>query len=331
MKVSLDLKPFTKVYVSLVVFVFIMLGGMVGYIWIEGYNTMEALYMTVITIATVGFSEVKPLSDAGRMFTVFLILANIGTFTYFITQISSYFLDGEFSRQYKLFNMYKKIADLENHVIICGFGRNGREAAKTLQANNRKFVVIEKSAPENALHAPVDFYVQGDATNDDVFLTAGIEKASAIITTLPEDADNLLVVLTARELNPKLKIISRASNDSTVRKLKTAGADNVIMPDKIGGVHMASLVVSPDVKEFVDLMATQSNESFSLQEIEIEKEVSLALVDGWKSTGATILGIKLHKGEYTLNPPPDTIAKRGDRLIAMGSREQLRQLRTKLV
>jgi voltage-gated potassium channel len=318
------------VYVSLAVFVLILLSGMVGYMWLEGYNALEAFYMTVITVATVGFSEVKPLSDAGRMFTVFLILANIGTFTYFITQISSYFLDGEFSRQYKLFTMYKKIADLENHVIICGFGRNGREAAKTLQANNRKFVVIEKSAIENPLHAPVDFYVQGDATNDDIFIEAGIEKASAVITTLPEDADNLLVVLTARELNPKLTIISRASNDSTVRKLKTAGANNVIMPDKIGGVHMASLVISPDVKEFVDLLGTQSSEHFCIQELEIKKSTTLADIDGWRTTGATILGIKYEKGDYSLNPHPATTIKPGHRVIAMGSHEQLNLLQSKL-
>lgn len=265
MQLHPSLKAFTKVYISLAVFAFILLSGMVGYMIIEDYRAIDAIYMTVITVATVGFSEVKPLSDAGRMFTVFLILANIGTFTYFITQISSYFLDGEFSRQYKLYNMHKKIENLTGHVIICGFGRNGREAAKTLYTNSRQFVVIEKAEHgRDEAGLPVEFYLRGDATNDDIFMEAGIQKASAVITTLPEDADDLLVVLTARELNPTLKIISRASNDSTVRKLKTAGADNVIMPDKIGGVHMASLVISPDVKEFVDLMATQSSEEFCL-------------------------------------------------------------------
>lgn len=324
-------KAFTKVYVSLAVFAIILLSGMIGYMVIEDYRAIDAIYMTVITVATVGFSEVKPLSDAGRMFTVFLILANIGTFTYFITQISSYFLDGEFSRQYKLYNMQKKIEELEGHVIICGFGRNGREAAKTLYHNNRQFVIIEKAEHgRDEANLPVEFYLQGDATNDDIFIEAGIGKASAIITTLPEDADNLLVVLTARELNPKLKIISRASNDSTVRKLKTAGADNVIMPDKIGGVHMASLILSPDVKEFIDLMATQSSVHFSMSEIESKTTITLSELNCWNTTGATLLGIKGENGEYALNPVPNTVVKPGNRIIAMGSKEQLLKLQQRL-
>jgi voltage-gated potassium channel len=326
-----SLKAFTKVYVSLAVFAFILLSGMIGYMVIENYRAIDAIYMTVITVATVGFSEVKPLSDAGRMFTVFLILANIGTFTYFITQISSYFLDGEFSRQYKLYTMQKKIAELENHVIICGFGRNGREAAKILFNNKRQFVIIEKAEHgRDEPTLPVEFYLRGDATTDDILMEAGITKASAVITTLPEDADNLLVVLTARELNPKLKIISRASNDSTVRKLKTAGADNVIMPDKIGGAHMASLILSPDVKEFVDLMTTQNSEHFSIAEFESNKTLTLSELNCWATTGATLLGIKGTTGEYTLNPVPQTVLKPGHRVIAMGAKEQLFKLKQRL-
>ena len=148
-------------------------------------------------------------------------------------------------------------------------------------------------------------------------------KATALVTTLPEDADNLYVVLTARELNPKIKIISRASNDSSVKKLKTAGANNVIMPDKIGGAHMATLVLSPDVKEFVDLMATQNSEHFNIEEIESGKTISLEELNCWSITGATILGVKTSEGEYALNPIAKTVVRPGNRLIVMGSSEQL--------
>ncbi len=327
----LPLRVFARLYISIAAFIFILLIGTVGYAIIEHYSLLDALFMTVITLATVGYKEVQPLSDLGKVFTITLIIANIGTFTYFLTQISSYFLDGEFSKEYKLYKMKNRIAALENHVIICGFGRNGREAAKIFHNSGHQFVVIEKHPfKKGDLTFPVDYYVEGDATHDEVFLEAGITGASALISTLPDDADNLLVVLTARELNHQLKIISRASKDSTVSKLKTAGADNVIMPDKIGGAHMASSVISPDVKEFVDLMATHTNEHFSLAEIAAKKTITLEELNSWKNTGATVLGIKISSGEFAMNPSPNTIIRPGHCVIAMGSKEQIRKLSLQL-
>lgn len=331
MTAQLPLKVFTRLYISIGAFLFILLTGTVGYTVIEHYSPLEALFMTVITLSTVGYQEVRPLSDMGKIFTVILIIANIGTFTYFLTQISSYFLDGEFSKEYKSYKMKHKIAELENHVIICGFGRNGREAAKIFHKNGYPFVVIEKHPFKRGdLTFPIDYYIEGDATHDEVFLETGIKGAAALISTLPDDADNLLVVLTARELNHQLKIISRASNDSTVRKLKIAGADNVIMPDKIGGAHMASSVISSDMTEFVDLLATQINEHFSLIEIEAKKTITIEELNSWRNTGATVLGIKVSIGEYLLNPSPTTIIRPGHRVIAMGSKEQIERLMNQL-
>lgn len=319
-------RPFYKIYLSLVVFALVILSGTLGYMLIEGYGLMDAVFMTVITIATVGYSEVKPLSDNGRLFTIFLILANIGTFTYFLTQTSAYILDGEFIRNFKLYNMKKSINELSGHVILCGFGRNGQEAARIFQNADREFVVIEKTAGlREESDVPSIYYLEGDATRDEILLHAGISKAAALITTLPTDSDNLFVVLTARELNPNIKIISRASTDSSVRKLKTAGANNVIMPDKIGGAHMATLVLTPDVKEFLDVMATQRNEHFSIEEILSSKTISLEELNCWKNTGATVLGIKTSEGEYSLNPVPHTVVRPGNRVIAMGSLEQLKK------
>ncbi len=324
MKFFLPVRYFLKIYIALAFFAIILLIGTVGYILIENYTLVEAFYMTVITVSTVGFTEVRPMGDTGRIFTSVLIIANIGTFTYFLTQLSNYFLDGEFTRTYKSYNMKNSIDELEGQVILCGFGRNGREAAKIFYNSQKDFVVIEKSeSRKDDLPFDIKFILEDDATRDETLIEAGIMKASALLTTLPEDADNLYVVLTARELNPKLKIISRASNDSSVRKLKTAGASNVIMPDKIGGAHMATLVLNPDIKEFVDLMATQGNEHFNISEIETTKTISLKELDCWKHTGATILGLKTSDGEYSLNPVHDTVVGPGNRLIVMGSKDQL--------
>ncbi len=295
---------------------------------IEHYNVLDSVYMTVVTLSTVGYREVNPLSENGKVFTIFLIVINLSTFTYFITQLSAYFLDGEFASTYKIYKMKNSISELDGHVIICGFGRNGQEAARIFYQSKRDFVIIEKTeSRKDDLPFKVKFIIENDATRDETLIEAGIQKASALVTTLPEDADNLYVVLTARELNPNIKIISRASNDSSVRKLKTAGANNVIMPDKIGGAHMATLVLSPDVKEFVDLMTTQSSEHFNIAEIEATKTITLEELNCWKTTGATILGLKTSEDDYSMNPVSKTVMHPGNRLIVMGSKEQLNKVR----
>lgn len=316
--------PFFKIYFSFLLFFLMMMTGTVGYMLIEDYTFIEAVYMTVITISTVGFTEVHPMDNAGRIFTSVLILFNISTFTYFLAQISAFFLDGEFARTYKFVKMKKAISELRGHVIICGFGRNGHEAARLIHNSGKDFVVVErKSSRKEGLSFPVNYAFENDATHDETLIEAGIEHAAALITTLPDDADNLYVTLTARELNPRLKIVSRASNDATVRKLKSAGASHVIMPDKMGGAHMATVVLSPDVEDFVNIISTQRNEHFSIHEIEARKTISLAQLDCWSKTGATILGLKTPDGEYAINPLPDTVLQPGYRLIVMGARDQL--------
>lgn len=324
MKIHFPFFLFRKVYYTLLVFAFLLMVGTIGFMNIENYTLVEAVYMSVITMSTVGFTEVKPLDDAGRIFTSILIFASIGTFTFLLTQLTSYFLDGEFIRLYKQYQMHSKIKQLEGHVIICGFGRNGREAAKIFQNSRKPVVVIEK---QNKRHDDFPFevghFLEDDATRDETLLEAGISRASALLATLPDDADNLFIVLTARELNPTIKIISRASKDSTVKKLKAAGANNVIMPDKIGGAHMATLVLSPDVKEFVDLMATSGNDRFEIVELISGRTTTFKDVNCWNETGATILGMKNAMGEYILNPEANTEVQPGNRLIVMGSKEQL--------
>lgn len=317
--------PFRKTYLA----IYLLLGaigvGTIGFIIIEQYNLLDAFYMTIITLGTVGFSEVNPLSPEGKLFTIFLIITGLVIFGFFITQISRYFLDGEFIRYYKFYKMKKEISQLSNHTIICGFGRNGREAARVLKKTNSELVIIESEEQKIEGHQPDEtyYFLKSDATRDETLLSAGIEKASAIITTLPDDALNVFVCLTAKELNPKIKIISRATHVSSIKKLKNAGANNVIMPDKIGGAHMAMLVNNPDIEEFIDIMSTSTGDDFIIKEITSEKQFSVGEIDCWRKTGATIIGIKSVTNKYILNPGIDEIIAPGDGIIIMGSKQQI--------
>ena len=305
--------------------------GIAGYMLIEHYNLFDAFYMTIITVATVGYNEVHPLSDAGRLFTTFLIITSFGTFAYAVTSISRYVMDGEFNRYFKIYKVNESIKKLEDHVIICGYGRNGKQAAHVLKKHHKRFVVIEEKKDVitslNQKHA--DLVIQGDSTQDEVLLRAGILKAKALITTLPVDADNLFIVLSARSLNSKLTIISRASEENTDKKLKIAGADNVIMPDKIGGAHMASLVMQPDVMEFVDIITGQGGDNIRLEEITFEniaqkfRNKTIRELEIGSKSGANIIGFKTTNSEYIINPSADTKIIPDAKLFVLGTTEQI--------
>ncbi|MFN5630098.1 MAG: potassium channel family protein [Bacteroidota bacterium] len=320
---SLEKFSFNATRKAFLMVVGIVLFGISGFILIEDYSLLEAIYMTIITMSTVGFAEVKPLSDAGRVFTIFLILSSLSVFTYFLTLISKYILDGDFINQYRKYKMQQKISTLTNHVIICGFGRNGKEAATVLTNSGVSVIVIEEKSNKTDLHDSKIIVVEGDATKDELLIQCNIAKAKSLITTLPNDADNVYVVLAARELNSKINIISRASNDVSVKKLKTAGANNIIMPDKLGGVQMATLVLSPDIKELLDIMSIQNNEEFSIKEYIVTRELNLAELNIRRKTGSTILAIKNKKQDYVLNPILDAPVFPGEKIIAMGNIKQL--------
>jgi len=315
------IRPALLLFLSIVI-------GVFGFMVIEGYHFLDALYMTAVTVSTVGYEVIKPLSVAGKIFTIIYLLLNIGLLTYYISLFTRYLVDGEFIKHYKQLKMEKKIHQLHNHVIICGFGRNGKESAQILTNNGIPFVVIENKEDEDAsLHKKPGYLIKGNATSDETLLEAGIKQAKAIITTLPVDADNLFLVLSAKQLNPQIKIISRASVDSSVHKLKIAGADNVIMPDKIGGAHMATLVLQPDVTEILSIMGTTSNPSFRIVEIPVRKNVLLGELDLWKQTHCTVIGLKDNHNRYKINPAPDYLLHEGCSLVLMGSEDQIAKAR----
>jgi len=300
---------------------------------IEGYSYADALFMTIITISTVGYSLVKPLSIEGRYFTSILIISSFGTFAYALTAIASYIIDGEFTRHLLEIKKIKKIKKLENHIIVCGYGRNGKQVVQELEASGQEYILIEKF-PEVIEKAVLDNcknYIEGDATNDEILISAGIKRAKALIATLPDDAENVFVVLTARGMKSDLLIISRASRDTSYKKLRMAGANNVVMPDKVGGSHMASLVLKPDVVEFFNLLTGQ-DDNISLEEITYEslpkefKNKSIQDLHIRRRSGANIVGLKDKDGKYVLNPTPETIICEGSKVFVLGMKNQIETL-----
>jgi voltage-gated potassium channel len=309
--------------------------GTIGYVLIDNYSWFDAFYMTIITVATVGYGEVAPLSQSGKLFTAFLIITSFGTFAYAVSSITKFVIDGEFNEFFKNRKLNATIDKISDHVIICGYGRNGRQAAQVLKKHNKRFVVIENSATLTSTlnHKFSELVITGDSTQDEVLIKAGILRARAIITTLPVDADNLFIVLSARNLNKNLTIISRASEDNSDTKLKIAGANNVIMPDKVGGAHMASLVMKPDVMEFIDHITAEGGDNISLEEISFEripdelKNKTLKDLEIRNRSGANIIGYKTAKGEYIINPSADTLIIADSKLFVLGTQEQISALK----
>lgn len=319
---------------------FLLLGlliiGTSGFIFIEGYSLLDALYMTVITASTVGFREVNPPSDMGKWFTIFLILYSVGIIYYAASHFTRLLIDGQLRKQLKDFKVKKRIDKLNNHVIVCGYGRNGYQACEELADHNIDYIVIEKrdNVVARIQENPDTLFLQGDAASDEILNAAQISKASALITALPNDADNMYVVLTARELNNGLKIITRASDFKSDVKLRRAGADNVIMPDRIGGQRMAKLVAQPDVVEFWEYVLLQNAKDVSLEMVSCtrmsnkeEGELSIRELGLREKTGANIVGIKTEEGNFIFNPSPDFTLTSSDQLFVMGSPEQISKMR----
>jgi len=325
-------KYFSKLYVALGLIIAIVVMGTVGYMYFENWDVFDSFYMTIITVSTVGFNEVHTMHFGGKMFSAFLIITSFGTFAYAVTAITKYIIGGEYVKYYKELKMIKNLEKLKNHTIVCGYGRVGRQAAHDLNFYKKKSVIIENRSEIIDDDDNSDMFVKGDATDDFVLVKAGIKDATALITALPKDADNLFVVLSARELNPKLKIISRASSYSSMRKLRIAGADNVIMPDTVGGAHMASLVVNPDVMEFIDLIQVSGKAAVNLEEIdfqELPEDLKFCTISTLKKramTACNVIGYKSKDGEYQINPPDTIEIVPGSKLFVLGNPDQIKAL-----
>ena len=329
----LNFKLFSKIYYALALLILIIAGSTISYKLIEGWSWLDSFYQTIITVSTVGFGEVHPLTDNGKLYTAFLIITSFGTFAYAISSITSYIVTGDYRKYFKDYKTMKHISQLRDHVIVCGYGRVGQKTIETLKAHNESFIVletdqiiIEKFRTEGNI-----LYLHGNATEDEILINAGILNAKALITALPSDADNLFVVLSAKELNPNLKVISRASMPSTKKKLRMAGADNVIMPDSLGGSHMAQLVSTPDVVEFLDQISIQGENDITLEGIsfnDIPEGCQFKSLADLKQQFpvCNIVGFKNAKGEYLINPSDDVEILPNSKIFVLGNPEQIRKL-----
>jgi len=326
----------SKIYTAFIMLLILLSFGVIGYRFISGLSWIDAIYMTVITITTVGFGEVQPLGVPAKIFTIFLILASVVIVGYAISIITEYILSKNNFEDIKQRKMQKKIDAMSNHIIICGYGRNGKQAAKKLEAYGKPYVIVEcnKEIAEKLQEDDIP-NVFGNANEDETLYEAGIENASTLISALPNDADNLFVVLSARQINKKMHIISRASQETSYDKLKLAGANNVILPDRIGGDHMASLVVIPDLVEFIDNLGIVGERNINIEEVKVEqlydasKEKTIRDLDLRKKTGCTVIGFKDNKGDYIVNPEANTKLVPGSKIIVLGRPEQIQKLNSK--
>ncbi|WP_159950825.1 potassium channel family protein [Polaribacter septentrionalilitoris] len=324
----------SKINTTLLLVISTITIGTLGYILLSGFSFVDALYMTVITVTTVGFGEVQPFTPEEKIFTIFLILSSITVFGYAISSFSEYLVSGRLFEHFKHRKVEKQISRLKGHTIVCGYGRNGKQAILKLKNYNKDFVVVEYDKEMSELLDSEELLnINGDATLDETLLRAGIMNAAYLITALPSDANNLFVVLTASQLNRNCKIISRASNETSYSKLKIAGADNVIMPDKLGGDHMASLVTTPDVIEFVDRLTIEGETTANLEEIYVDdlpkKYIGKTILDLdlRRQTGCTVIGFRNPDRDYIINPEASTVLVRKAHLIVLGRPEQIIKLR----
>ena len=314
----------------------IIITGIIGFMLIEHFNFIEAVYMTTISVTTTGFTEVHPLSPAGRVFTVFLLVMSWTAFAFAVTRITQYVVSGEINKYIKTRRIMSSIDKLSGHVIVCGYGRNGQQAAQILQYHNQPYVVIEQRQElidKVIAEKPRLLYLIGDGTDDDILKRAGIDRARALITALPTDADNVFIVLSARSMNPNIQIISRASHAGSYPKLIKAGANHVIMPDRIGGTHMATLVSKPDVVEFIDFLSSEEGESIHIESVEYDqlpfeiRDKSLQDIMAWKKTGVSCIGIKTADGKFVISPPENTVITSGMKVLVLGNREQIAEMK----
>ena len=307
----------------------ITLVGTVGYVFIEKWTFLESLYMTVITITTIGFGEIRPLTPVGRVFTIGLIISGVGTFAYIGGRAAQLIFVPQLLRRRRV---NKKVQETENHYVVCGFGRLGKPICEELAASNLPFVVVEKDAGKiDRLIELGCLCVHGDATQDEVLLKAGVKRAKGLAVVLASDAENVFTTLSVKVLNPDLFVVARAIEEETETKLKRAGADRIVKPYEIGAARMANLLLRPGVADFIDLVASDKGIDLNFEEIVVGShsalhEKTIAEAKLLQSLNIMLVGIFRENGVFSYNPPSTMEIKKGDRLIAIGQSEALTSL-----
>lgn len=314
---------------------FVVLGtGTFVYKHILHLGWVDALYFTVVTIATVGYGDIQPLDQSARLFTIVFILGGLGAASYSISIMMVAIIEGEVRGELKHLRMIKEIEKLKNHVILCGFGRIGAELAASFMAESVPCVVIEQDDAALAQGESLGYLMlKGDATTDEALRIAGIERAKSVVPALASDADNLFIVISARQLNPKLTIIARATDESTAVKMTKAGADRIVRPLHIGANHFAQAVLRPTVLDFIQVSGRRRQAEFQIEEVLVSPGAAivgrtLAEISLRREIAAILIGIKRAQGDLVFNPSAETLIQAGDTMVAIGGEEDMNKLRT---
>jgi voltage-gated potassium channel len=306
--------------------------GTAGYVLIEGWNWWDAFYMTMITITTVGYGEVHPLSPAGQAFTVVIILGGAGTFLYGFTQLTALIAGGHFLERRERRRYARMLEHLADHFVLCGYGRMGEIIAREFSRQHVPFVVIERNPDRVQTAMELGFLaVEADASNEDVLRRVRIDRARGMVAAVGTDAENVYAVLSARLMKPDLFIVGRAETDDARTKLKRAGADRVISPYHIGGLQLAQSALRPAVVDFVTLATSSENLDLNLEQVHLADAsplVGRSLLDAGlrQKYGVVVVGIRRRDGHMDFNPPPDAEMRAGDDLVVLGRSESLKEL-----
>lgn len=310
----------------------VMLAGTAGYVLVEGWSWWDAFYMTVITITTVGYEEVHPLSKSGQALTIVIILGGVGTFFYGFTQFTALIAGGHFAERRERRRHARMLDNLTNHFILCGFGRMGEIIAREFSRQGVPFVVIERNA--DRVHSAMEqgyAAVEADASSEEVLRRVRIDRARGLVAAVSTDAENVYAVLSARLMKPDLFIVGRAETDDARAKLKRAGADRVISPYYIGGIQLAQTALRPAVVDFVTLATSSENMELNIEQVHLTEQsplVGRSLLDAGlrQKYGVVVVGIRRVDGHMDFNPPPEAAMRAGDDLVVLGRSGSLRDL-----
>lgn len=334
---SLQRKEQSELLYLIAAILFVLISGILGFSLTEGWGLFDSLYMTIITLSTVGYHEVHPLSLEGRVVAMVLIVVGVGVAMYVLTTLAHKVIDRQIIRSLRGDRMQELIDQLEQHTVLCGFGRLARFAAHDLQQANAEVVVIEQDEESAAEAEEAGFFVvRGDSTEDEVLESAGIRRANRLVSLLPKDADNLYVILTSREMNSNLYILSRAEDAAGEKRLRRAGANRVVSPYRAGGQRIASVILRPYVTDFIELAASTRSGELVIEEIRIPTDsplggVSLAESGLRQKANIIIAAVISVSGEMEFNPSGATVLQSGSTLIGLGALEDFRKLEDMLL
>jgi voltage-gated potassium channel len=331
------MNPVKQLKISLLILLLLLSLGTAGYMVIEGWRFLDASYMTVITLGTIGFKEVHDLDDAGKIFTMTLIVFGVSSLGYTVSKLAQIMFEGQFQRFIGRQKVEKKIESLRDHYIICGYGRIGSLICREFAAEALPFVVIESKAEVLEKLEEEGFpFLRGNATEDETLLKAGISRAKDLISVVTSDTENVYITLTARGLNPDLYILARSGDPGSELKLQRAGANKVISPYKIGGTRMAQAILKPNVVDFIEIATGRGHYDLQMEEILIPERSPFAgknLLDAGfrRETGVIIVGIKKLSGRMVFNPDSASLIEAQDTLIVLGETSAIAKLESLVV